>query len=95
MDRDIMIFDDPTAGLDPVLTDSMGDFIMESHAMGGGVFLLTTHDMRLVKRIARRVMLIYNGRAVFEGDAAEFFNGDNPYARQFLDGAIDGPIDLY
>jgi len=95
MERPLRIFDDPTAGLDPVLTDSMGDLIVESREKKDSICFITTHDLRLVRRIADRVILIYKGKPVFNGTRDSFFCGENAYARQFVEGAEAGPISAY
>ncbi len=92
--REFMVMDDPTAGLDPVLTDSMGDLIVEARDSNNSLCVVSTHDLRLVKRIAGRVLLLYRGDIVFSGTRDLFFSGEDPWARQYVQGALTGPIDI-
>ncbi len=92
--RDFMVMDDPTAGLDPVLTDSMGDLIVESQRRNNSLCIVSTHDMRLVKRIAGKVILLYDGEIVFCGSRDCFFSGEDPWANQYIQGALSGPMDI-
>ena len=92
---DIILYDDPTAGLDPVLSDSIADLILEIRGSFSSTSIVVTHDLKLVEKIADRVALLYGGRIVFEGSGEEFFRADDPFARQFIAGDIDGPIDIY
>jgi phospholipid/cholesterol/gamma-HCH transport system ATP-binding protein len=87
-----ILYDDPSAGLDPVLTDSIGLMIRDIQKNDGVSAILVTHDLDLIKKTADAVVLIDRGGIVFRGTPEEFFTSADPYARQFNDGAIDGPI---
>ena len=95
MTPDVILYDDPTAGLDPVLSDSMADLILEVKSSLNAASLVATHDLHVAEKIADRIVLLYGGVPVFYGGAEDFFAGGNPYARQFLDGDITGPIDIF
>ena len=95
LDPDIILYDDPTAGLDPVLSDSIADLILEIRGSISSTSLVVTHDLKVVEKIADRVALLYGGRIVFQGTSEEFFKGDDPFAKQFIAGDIEGPIDIY
>ena len=92
---DIILYDDPTAGLDPVLSDSIADLILEIRGSLSSTSIVVTHDLKVVEKIADRVALLYGGRIVFEGLGGDFFRTDDPFAKQFIAGDIEGPIDIY
>lgn len=92
---DIILYDDPTAGLDPVLSDSISDIIGEIKNINRTTSLVVTHDIRVAEKVADKVALLYNGEFVFSGPAQDFFNGNNAYARQFIEAKLEGPIDIF
>lgn len=94
LDPGVVLYDDPTAGLDPVLTDSIADLMLEVRDRNAVTSLVVTHDIKFAGKIADDVFLLYRGRFVFSGAADLFFSKENPFAAQFIEGALDGPIDL-
>lgn len=95
MGKKIIIYDDPTAGLDPVLTDSIAELMLKLKNENSLLSVVATHDLKLVKKIADKIILLYDGKAVFSGSCSDFFSCENPYARQFIAGDSEGPIDVY
>lgn len=95
MEPEIILYDDPTAGLDPVLSDSIADLILEIRDTVMTTSVVVTHDLKVVEKIADVVMLLYDGKAVFTGSTADFFSEQNAFARQFIEGDLEGPIDLF
>jgi len=95
MEPEIIIYDDPTAGLDPVLSDSIADLILEIRDLTGAVSILATHDLNVAQKTADTIILLYDGRAVFNGNSETFFSKQDDFARQFIDGDIEGPIDIF
>lgn len=91
----IIFFDDPTAGLDPILSDSIADLILEIQESMNTTSIIVTHDGRVAQKVADAVVLLYDGKIVFEGGADSFFSKTNTYASQFIEGEIEGPIDIY
>jgi len=91
----IILYDDPTAGLDPVLSDSIADLLNEIRNNLKSTSLVVTHDLAVAKKVADSVILLYEGSIVFSGSVVEFFSKENSFARQFIEGDIDGPIDMY
>jgi phospholipid/cholesterol/gamma-HCH transport system ATP-binding protein len=87
-----ILYDDPSAGLDPVLTDSIGSMIRDIQENNQVTSILVTHDLDLIKKTADAIILIDRGIVVFNGTPDDFFSGENPYARQFTEGVLDGPI---
>lgn len=92
---EIILFDDPTAGLDPVLTDSIADLIINIKNEYKITSMVVTHDMKFAKKIADKILLLYAGKTVFYDETDIFFQQDDSFARQFINGDIDGPIDIY
>lgn len=91
----IILYDDPTAGLDPILSDAIADLMNDIRRKTGAASVVATHDLKVAQKIADSVMLIYTGRPVFYGSAVDFFSKGDGYARQFIEGDIEGPIDVY
>jgi phospholipid/cholesterol/gamma-HCH transport system ATP-binding protein len=94
LDPGVILYDDPTAGLDPVLTDSIAELLLEARDVNSVTSLVVTHDIKFAGKIADDVFLLYKGRFVFSGPGDLFFSRENPYASQFIKGDLDGPIDL-
>ena len=95
MEPDVILYDDPTAGLDPVLSDSIADLILEIRDSVLATSVVVSHDLQVVEKIADKIMLLYDGRAVFTGSTSDFFSKQNEYARQFIEGSQSGPIDIF
>jgi len=104
LDPDIVLFDEPDSGLDPVRTALLGELIQEIHeeimderqASGGHLpaFTLITHDIMTARRVAEHISVLWKGRIVESGPAEELFNSDNMFVRQFLSGASRGPLGM-
>ncbi|MBP7738260.1 MAG: ATP-binding cassette domain-containing protein [Spirochaetes bacterium] len=95
LDPNIIFFDDPTAGLDPILSDSIADLILEIKSALNTTSIIVTHDATVARKVADSIVLLYNGKIVVEGDGTAFFSRTDSYARQFIDGDIEGPIDIF
>ncbi|HOO73132.1 MAG TPA: ATP-binding cassette domain-containing protein [Spirochaetota bacterium] len=94
MDPDIILFDDPTAGLDPVLSDSIADLMIEIRDSLKTTSIIVTHDLKVAEKVADSMALLYDGKIVFSGAGSDFFTQTDPYARQFIEGDVQGPIDI-
>jgi phospholipid/cholesterol/gamma-HCH transport system ATP-binding protein len=92
MEPGIMLYDDPTAGLDPVLSDSIAVLITEIKASLETSEILVTHDLAIVGKVAEAVSLIYDGKVVFHGSRDDFFSCNDLYVRQFIEGSEEGPF---
>jgi len=88
----ILFFDEPTTGIDPVMGDIIDRLIVKCVKELGGTALTITHDMESARRIGDRVAMIYKGKIVWVGDVDRINNSDNEYVDQFIHGRIDGPI---
>ena len=89
---EIIFFDEPTTGLDPIMADVINDLIVESAKGLGATTLTITHDMASVKKIADRVAMLYNGKIIWQGTVKQMEKTDDPYVRQFINGCSCGPI---
>ncbi|NKQ57740.1 ATP-binding cassette domain-containing protein [Amycolatopsis sp. K13G38] len=94
LNPDIVLFDEPDSGLDPVRTSLLCDLIMEMHAQHGGTYLVVTHDIRSARKVSDYVGLIWHGKVVHYGEADEAFASDDPFVRQFLAGDSAGPLGM-
>jgi phospholipid/cholesterol/gamma-HCH transport system ATP-binding protein len=89
---EIIFFDEPTTGLDPIMADVINDLIVKCVKDLGATALSITHDMASARKIADRVAMIYEGRIIWHGPVAEIDRSGNPYVDQFIHGRADGPI---
>ncbi len=89
---EIIFFDEPTTGLDPIMADVINELIKTCVRQLGATALSITHDMASVRKIADHVAMIYDGRIVWTGTAAEIDASGNPFVDQFVHGRADGPI---
>jgi phospholipid/cholesterol/gamma-HCH transport system ATP-binding protein len=89
---EIIFFDEPTTGLDPIMADVINDLIVESAKGLGATTLTITHDMASARKIADRVAMLYQGKIIWQGTVKEMDKTDNPYVRQFINGCSQGPI---
>jgi phospholipid/cholesterol/gamma-HCH transport system ATP-binding protein len=94
MEPDIVIFDEPDSGLDPVRTALLCDLIQEMHAIHRGTYLVVTHNIASARQIGEYIALLWRGRIVEAGDAERMFSSENPFVRQFLRGSAEGPLTM-
>jgi phospholipid/cholesterol/gamma-HCH transport system ATP-binding protein len=94
LDPDIVLFDEPDSGLDPVRTALLCELIQEVHEENGGAYVVITHDIASARRVAEHISVLWKGRIVESGPAEELFNSDNPFVRQFLSGESQGPLGM-
>jgi phospholipid/cholesterol/gamma-HCH transport system ATP-binding protein len=94
MEPDIVIFDEPDSGLDPVRTALLCDLIQEMHRIYGGTYIVVTHNIASARQIGEYIALLWRGRIVEAGDADRMFSSDNAFVRQFLSGSAEGPLTM-
>jgi phospholipid/cholesterol/gamma-HCH transport system ATP-binding protein len=94
LNPEIVLFDEPDSGLDPVRTALLCELIKEVHAENGGTYVVITHDIMSARRVAEHIMVLWKGRIVESGPAAELFASENPFVRQFLSGEAQGPLGM-
>jgi len=91
-DPEIIFFDEPTTGLDPIMADVINHLIVKCTRELGLTCLSITHDMASVRKIATRVAMLYDGKIIWDGPASSIDDSGNPYVDQFVHGRADGPI---
>ncbi len=89
---DLIFFDEPTTGLDPITADAINDLIVEMVRGLGAAAVSITHDMASARKIADEIAMLFEGRIIWRGKAADVMNSGNAYVDQFVRGRADGPI---
>jgi phospholipid/cholesterol/gamma-HCH transport system ATP-binding protein len=89
---EILLFDEPTTGLDPVISDVVAELIEEMDVKLGTTTVTITHDMKVAFKIADRVAMLHQGRIIEEGTPEEFQRSSNPIVQQFIEGRAQGPL---
>ena len=93
-DPEIIFFDEPTTGLDPIMADVINDLIVDSVKELGATALSITHDMASARKIADYIAMIYKGEIIWAGSRDEVDNSGNEYVDQFINGRAEGPIKM-
>jgi len=88
----IILYDEPTAGLDPVASTIIEDYILQLRDETKSTAIIVTHQMSTITRCADRVIMLYDGKIVFEGTPEEMNAKTNPYTQQFVSASIEGPM---
>ncbi len=91
---EILFFDEPTTGLDPIMGDVINDLIVKCVSEIGASALTITHDMSSARKIADRIAMIYQGKIIWHGRADQIDECGNDYVDQFIHGRPDGPIQM-
>jgi phospholipid/cholesterol/gamma-HCH transport system ATP-binding protein len=91
---EIIFFDEPTTGLDPIMADVINDLILKCVRELGATAVSITHDMVSARKIADRIAMLHKGRIVWHGPAAEIDHSGNPFVDQFINGRAEGPIQM-
>ncbi len=91
-DPEIIFFDEPTTGLDPIMSDVINNLIVSCVREVGATALSITHDMASARKIGDRIAMIYNGKIIWNGPANAVDKTGNDYVDQFVSGRTDGPI---
>lgn len=93
-DPEIIFFDEPTTGLDPIMGDVINDLIVESVRKLGATALSITHDMASARKIADHVAMLYEGKIIWHGPVSDIDQSGNAHVDQFIHGRADGPIQM-
>ncbi len=93
-DPEIIFFDEPTTGLDPIMADVINQLIVDCVKRIGATTISITHDMASARKIGDVVAMIYKGRIVWCGDVGEIDNSGNDFVEQFIHGSAEGPIKM-
>jgi phospholipid/cholesterol/gamma-HCH transport system ATP-binding protein len=88
----IVLFDEPTTGLDPVMTEAINRLIMETQKNFDLTAVVISHDIQSIFTVGHRIAMLYEGKIIAHGTPEELKNSRNPVIVQFLAGSIDGPI---
>lgn len=91
-DPKIILYDEPTTGLDPIMADGINELIVEMHRKLRVTSVAVTHDMKSAYKVASRIAMLYQGKIIGIGTPDEIRNSENPVIRQFISGSATGPI---
>jgi phospholipid/cholesterol/gamma-HCH transport system ATP-binding protein len=89
---ELIFFDEPTTGLDPITADAVNNLIVEQVKALGAAAITITHDMASVRKIADEVAILHEGRIIWRGPAADLDRSGSPHVDQFINGRAEGPI---
>ena len=92
MEPELILFDEPSAGLDPVISSVIDELIISLTEKSKVTSVIVTHDMGSAFRIGTRMAMLYHGKIIEEASPEEFRNSQNPVVAQFLSGSTEGPI---
>ena len=91
---EIIFFDEPTTGLDPIMADVINDLIVTTVKDMGVTTLSITHDMASARKIADKIAMLYKGKIIWSGRKEDIDKSGNPYVDQFIHGRAEGPIKM-
>jgi phospholipid/cholesterol/gamma-HCH transport system ATP-binding protein len=89
---EILLFDEPNTGLDPIMTDVIDEVILELKERLDVTIVTITHHMASARKIGDRVALLYGGKLLYQAPPDEFLRSTDPAVRQFVDGSAEGPL---
>ena len=89
---DLIFFDEPTTGLDPITADAINDLIVEQTKALGAAAVSITHDMASARKIADQIAMLFEGKIIWQGPASTIDSSGNAHVDQFVHGRADGPI---
>src|ERR1051325_4820586 len=93
-DPEIIFFDEPTTGLDPIMADIIHDLIISTVKDVGATALSITHDMTSARKISDKIAMLYGGKIIWQGPTGQIDHSGNPYVEQFIHGRAEGPIKM-
>ena len=91
---EIILFDEPTTGLDPIIKRAIHQLIKDTHAKFGFTAVIVTHEIPDIFDVAQNVAMLFRGKILQHGSAEDIKNSDHPAVRQFISGSLDGPIQM-
>lgn len=89
-----ILYDEPTSGLDPISSTLIEDYIVRLKDETKAASIVVTHQMSTIQRTADRVIMLYQGKIVFEGTPKEMLSTSNEYAKQFVSASLEGPMKM-
>jgi phospholipid/cholesterol/gamma-HCH transport system ATP-binding protein len=93
-DPEIIFFDEPTTGLDPIMADVINNLIVHVNQVVGATAITITHDMKSARKIGDRIAMLHGGKIIWAGPTESIDHSDNEYVDQFIHGRVDGPIKM-
>ena len=93
-DPEIIFFDEPTTGLDPIMADVINDLIHSTVRDLGVTAVSITHDLASARKISNRIAMLYRGKIIWDGETRDIDHSGNPYVDQFIRGSAEGPIKM-
>ncbi len=94
IEPEIIFFDEPTTGIDPIMGDIINELIIKCCDETGATALTITHDMASARKISDRIAMLYKGKIVWDGPTREIDSADNAIVQQFIHGRAEGPIEI-
>lgn len=94
LDPEVVLYDEPTTGLDPIMADVINNLIVDCVKRLGATTISITHDMASARKIADDIAMIYKGEIMWQGPAKTIDESGNPYVEQFIHGRAEGPIKM-
>jgi phospholipid/cholesterol/gamma-HCH transport system ATP-binding protein len=93
---EVLLYDEPTAGLDPIASTVIEDLIRDLQAAKGGcsTYVMVTHQDSTIRRTADRIVFLYQGKVQWQGNVAQIDRETNPLVKQFFSGSVNGPIQV-
>jgi phospholipid/cholesterol/gamma-HCH transport system ATP-binding protein len=93
---EVLLYDEPTAGLDPIASTVIEDLIRQLQLTQGvcSTYAIVTHQDSTIRRTADRIVFLYQGKVQWQGKVSEIDHTENPLIRQFINGSVDGPIQI-
>jgi phospholipid/cholesterol/gamma-HCH transport system ATP-binding protein len=91
---EIIFFDEPTTGLDPIMADVINNLIIANSKQLGATTITITHDMNSARKIADKIAMLYDGKIIWFGDVKEMYSSGNMFLDQFIHGRAEGPINF-
>jgi len=88
----IVLFDEPTTGLDPIMTEAINELIINTQKNFNLTCIVISHDIQSIFEVGHKIAMLYEGKIIEYGTPEEIRKSDNPVLKQFLSGSLDGPI---
>ncbi len=89
-----ILYDEPTAGLDPISSTLIEDYIVRLQQETNAASIVVTHQMSTITRTANKLIMLYGGKIVYAGTPEEMLRQDNPYTKQFVTASLEGPMHM-
>ncbi len=89
-----ILYDEPTAGLDPVSSTIIEDYIVRLKNELNATCIVVTHQLSTIRRATDKIIMLYNGKIVYEGTTKDMLKGDTPYTKQFIEASVEGPMQI-